>query len=56
MTADLAASGSKVVVLSFGPDTATYNIRPTDHDFEPIKQEFCHTLPVSHRVAAHALI
>ena len=39
MTTDLAASGSKVVVLSFGPDTATYNIRPTDRDFEPIKKE-----------------
>lgn len=44
MTANLAASSSKVVALSFGPDTATYMIRPTDRNFEPIKQELSEEL------------
>src|SRR5215813_12637793 len=44
MTADLAASSSKLVALGFGPDTATYTIRPTDRDFQPIKQELSEEL------------
>src|SRR5262249_38311532 len=40
----LPASSSQVVALSFGPDTATYMIRPTDRDFVPIKQELSEEL------------
>src|SRR5437764_1541814 len=39
MTADLGIPSSKLVTLGFGPDTATYTIRPTDSTGLPIKQE-----------------